>query len=139
MAERDFRVWDEVPAGSFLVIRITQPGTFISRARVVRSLGGVPLEEDSVTHVQLSAGYRVEILAGVSYTVRLSVAFRTQSATTLEAEVREPGGARFKSPFSYRMVGAGGDTVRATIIATTEELDLEHGSGSAPARSPPAT
>jgi hypothetical protein len=123
----DVMVWDEVPDGSTLWLHVAPPGPFIARARVVRSIDGVPLEELAPCHVELTRGpHPLVIERGVVYSVRISVHCPTHARTVIRAWIEAPSGERFKAAFEYAVDGLHGDVIRATLVVFTTRLDLGH-------------
>lgn len=123
---RDFKVWDQVPDGSCLLLRI-DPGPFLSSARVTRAVAGEALADTILSHAELTRGAAVEIDASVDYTVRVRVHIPAiPIRTVVRAWIETPGGAPFKTAFEYPLAGARGDVLRATLVASTGTIDLEH-------------
>jgi hypothetical protein len=126
---RDFGVWDEVPPGAWLFLRLETEGAVVARGAATRSAAGVGVEETPLPHVRLAEGARVLCLEeGMSGVVVVTLHFPAGwSSAALEATVLDPAGRPFKSRYRYRTEGARGDTFRATLLLTGERLDLEHG------------
>jgi hypothetical protein len=131
VAQRDFRVWDQVPRGSRLHLRLEASGAVLARARVTRSTGDGAAEEGHLSHVQLLEGTdALSLEEDGSGTVTVSIHFPAPAGTAvLSAGVVAPDGRPFKRSFRYAVAGSRGDTFRAILLLTTETLDLEHGGG----------
>jgi hypothetical protein len=128
MAKRDFRVWDQVPPGARLYLRLEVVGAVLARGIVSRSAEGVGVEEARLSHVQLTEGGHVlEMQEGISGTAIVTLHFPARpGSAVLSAGVVGPDGRPFKRPFRYEVEGSRGDTFRATLLLTSETLDLEH-------------
>lgn len=128
MGQRDFHVWDQVPPGSRLYLRLEVEGAALARGCAVRSAKGVPVEETRLSHVQLlEGGYVLALEAGLGGSVTVSIHFPApRGSAVVSAGVVDPAGRPFKRPFRYEVAGSRGDTFRATLLLTGETLELEH-------------
>jgi hypothetical protein len=124
VGQRDFAVWDELPAGSRLYLRLEVNGAALARATAVRSSDGVGIEETVLSHVWLlDGGYAAEVGEGIGATATVTVHFPAARARAeLTAAVVGPGGRPVGAPFRYAMAGSRGDTYRAILLLTTERL-----------------
>lgn len=122
----DFHVWDRVPDGATLWLHL-EPGPFRGRARVVRSYRGTPLEDIEIRQMDLTGQpFAIQISAGVSYSVRVKLEFPApRGSTLLRAWITRPDGAPYRSAFEYAVTGQLGDVFRATLLATTDAIDLD--------------
>jgi hypothetical protein len=129
VAQRDFQVWDRVPPGSRLWLRLEAEGAVLARGVAVRSASGVGVEETALPHVRLAEGGSVlEMEEGISGSAAVTLHFpAAQGSAVLTATVVAPDGRRVGPAFRYEAAGARGDTFRATLLLTTETLDLGHG------------
>jgi hypothetical protein len=122
--DSDFMVWDGVPDGASLFVRVDPPGAFMAAARVVRSIAGDPLPELLVSPAALAgAGYRLPVEAPVDYTVRIRIAtIGPRMETAVHAWVADAAGQAIGASFRLSVTGTRGDVRRATLIATTRRL-----------------
>jgi hypothetical protein len=128
VARRDFHVWDEVPPGSRLWLRLEVEGAVLARACAVLSADGVPVAETELPHVRLvEGGDAMAMEAETSGTVTVSLHFPAPRGTArLAASVIGPDGRPFKQRFEYEASGARGDTFRVILLLTADRLDLAH-------------
>jgi hypothetical protein len=127
--QRDFAVWDQVPAGSRLYLRLDAEGAVLARGLVVRSSAGVGIEESDLSHVRLTGGgYVLALDEGIAGIATVNIHFPApRGRAVLSARVEDAAGHAFKRPFRYAVEGSRGDTFRATLLLTPKTLDLQHG------------
>jgi hypothetical protein len=118
------KIWFGVPKGSTLALGITGEEDFVAGARLIDDERGTA-QEVVWRHDEISPGPKItRIEAGHSYSLRVRVEHLTPapSDVTIAAEVVQPDGQLYGTPYEFVVTGRKGDDPRrATIIATAEE------------------